>query len=129
MESSFTLKINSNEGDSALLKGAFICENRQVILEQVSSLGGTVITNFEVSMYNTESFLSIIRFIGMLQANNFAIKLNGKVVCWVAKTPDMKKSWKYIRHKAKKCNGSITDDGDFDFDSQASVTSFMNLLI
>ena len=127
----FSLKIRSKDGDCILFeRSSFICNYRQGILNRVNHLGGTIISNFEVELPSKEKFDSLLLFIGLMQADAFAVTVNhGKeYVAWISKTPKLKEYWNILKkHDAESFHGISTPEG-FDFEKIFDARDFITFL-
>ena len=127
----FSLKISSKDGDCILFeRSSFICNYRQGILNRVNHLGGTIISNFEVELPTKEKFDSLLLFIGLLQADAFAVTVNHgkKYVAWISKTPKLKEHWNTLKNDTvKNFYGTSTPEG-FDFEKINDAKDFVIFL-
>ncbi len=130
MNNEFSLKISSKDGACILFeRSSFICNYRQGILDRVNHMGGTIISNFEVELPNKEKFDSLLLFIGLLQADAFAVTIGHgkKYVAWISKNSLMKEHWDIVKGYAQNFNGVSTPEG-FDFEKSSDAKDFMTCL-
>lgn len=131
MNNEFSLKISSKDGACILFeRSSFICNHRRDILDEVNHMGGNIVSNFEVELPTKENFDSLLLFIGLLQADAFAVTMNhGKeYVAWISKTPLMKEHWDTVKNYATESfHGTSIPEG-FDFEKVSDAKDFMAFL-